>query len=318
MALDCVFMGAPRFAASILASVLAWPGARVVGVFTQPDRACGRGQKCQPTPVKVLALERGLAVYDPPHFKTEANVDLVRSLAPDVLLVAAYGLILPQTVLDVPRCGAINVHTSLLPKYRGAAPIQRAILAGENFTGVTIMRVEQQLDSGPILMQRALAIGENESAGEVEEQLADLGARLLIETLGRLVQGKSKAIAQNHTLATYAAKVEKSEGRIDFNQPAQEIHNRIRAMTPRPGAYFDWNAPNRKAPVRLALVPGRIGETIAPGSAAPGSILGLHGEELAIACADRAYLVPCLQPAGKKEQSARAFACGYLSKLACR
>jgi methionyl-tRNA formyltransferase len=318
MTFDCVFMGAPEFAANILASLLAWPGARIVGVFTQPDRACGRGQKCKPTPVKALALERGLAVYDPPHFKSGENVDHLRALSPDVLLVAAYGLILPQAVLSVPTLGAINVHTSLLPKYRGAAPIQRAILAGENFTGVTIMRVEEQLDSGPILMQRALAIGADESAGELETQLAALGARLLIETLERLARGQLSAIAQDHAKATYAAKVEKSEGRIDFNQPAQQVHNRIRAMTPRPGAYFDWSAPERGTALRLSLLPGRIGPELAPGAAAPGAIIGLQGEELAIACADRAYLVPCLQPAGKKVQSARAFACGYLSKLECR
>jgi len=318
MPFNCVFMGTPEFSASILSRLLAWPGCRISGVFTQPDRACGRGQKCKPTPVKALALEQGIAAYDPPHFKSQENIELLRALSPDVLLVAAYGLILPKAVLDVPKRGAINVHTSLLPKYRGAAPIQRAILAGENFTGVTIMRVEEQLDSGPILMQRAMAIGADESAGEVEMQLADLGSRLLIETLERLAQGKLSAIPQDHTQATYAAKVEKSEGRIDFNQPAQHVHNRIRAMTPRPGASFDWRAPDRDAPVRLSLLPGRIGPELAPGEASPGTILGLQGEELAVACADRAYLVPCLQPAGKKVQSARAFTCGYLNKLECR
>ncbi|MBF0480090.1 MAG: methionyl-tRNA formyltransferase [Desulfovibrionaceae bacterium] len=311
-------MGTPKFAASILSSLLAWPGCRITGVFTQPDRACGRGQKCKPTPVKILALDHGLPVYDPPHFKSQENMDLLRALSPDVLLVAAYGLILPRAVLDIPKLAAINVHTSLLPKYRGAAPIQRAVLAGETATGVTIMRIEEQLDSGPILMQRALAIGADESAGELEKQLADLGARLLMETLGRLGQGRVSAIAQDHGQATYAAKVEKSEGRIDFSRPAQQVHNRIRAMTPRPGAYFDWIAPGRDAPVRLSLLPGRIGSELSPGSFSPGTIIGLQGEELAIACSDRAYLVPCLQPAGRKVQGARAFACGYLSKLDCR
>jgi methionyl-tRNA formyltransferase len=317
MSLNLVYMGAPEFSAAILRAVLDWPGGAVSGVFTQPDRPCGRGQCCKPTPVKALALERGLPVFSPQNFKSDADVALLRGLAPDVLLVAAYGLILPQAVLDVPKYGAINVHTSLLPKYRGAAPIQRAVLAGDVFTGVTIMRVEHKLDSGPILMQRAMAVGENETAGEVESQLADLGSRLLTETLDRLIQGKLCAIAQDHSQATYAAKVEKSEGRIDFSQPAKLIHNRIRAMTPKPGAYFDWAAPGREPPLRLSLTPGRIGEDKDP-EIAPGTILGLTGEELAIACADKLYHLSCVQPAGKKMQNARAFACGYLSKLECR
>lgn len=310
MSLRLVFMGTPDFAATVLGHVLAWDGGEVVAVYTQPDRPCGRGQVCKPSPVKQLALERGLRVLQPVNFKSDADVEELRALKPDVLLVAAYGLILPQRVLDIPTHGAINTHASLLPKYRGAAPIQRAILAGEHATGMTIMRMEAGLDSGPMLLQRALKIAPSDTAQTIHDELAAMGGQMLVQALELLRQGKLTAIPQDHTKATHAPKLEKSEGEIDWDQPAWDIHNRARAMHPWPGAFFFWTKPGSER-LRLAVHPGRVGGAL-PKGAKPGDLLGLEDDMLAIACRDRVYLVPTIQPQGKRAMSATAFACGYL------
>ncbi len=310
MRLRLVFMGTPEFAATVLGHVLGWDGGEVVAVYTQPDRPCGRGQICKASPVKELALSRGLRVLQPVNFKADSDVDELRALQPDVLLVAAYGLILPQRVLDIPTRGAINVHASLLPRLRGAAPIQRAILAGEHVTGITIMRMEAGLDSGPMLLQRALKIAPSDTAQIIHDELADMGGRMLVEALERLRQGTLTAIPQDHAKATHAPKLEKKEGEIDWDQPAWDVHNRVRAMHPWPGAFFAWQRPGGE-PLRLGIQPGRVGGPL-PADAKPGDFLGLDDGMLAIACRDRVYLVPALQPQGKRAMSATAFACGYL------
>jgi len=205
------------------------------------------------------------------------------------------------------------VHASLLPKYRGAAPIQRAILAGELVTGVTIMRMDPGMDTGPILLQRAMGIGVNETAEGLHDGLAELGGELLVEALERMGEGRLTVIPQDQAKATYAPRLIKAEGEIDWNRPALDVHNHIRAMHPWPGAYFYWQGPARKKPLRITVHPGRIGEELA-GDAAPGTILGLAGEDLSIACADRTYLVPKLTPEGKKTMDPEAFYNGYLNK----
>ena len=317
--LKVVFMGTPDFAAVILRALVAWPGAEVLCAYTQPDRPCGRGQECRPTPVKAVALEHGIAVRQPLNFKDPADIDALRELGADVLVVAAYGLILPQAVLDACRLMPINVHGSLLPRWRGAAPIQRALQAGDTVTGITIMKMELGLDSGPILLQRALRIAEGDHAGILHDELAEMGAEALLDALTRLPQGRLMRLTQDEALVTHAAKLRKEEGTLDWNREAETLHNHIRAMHPWPGASFEWTTPTGKA-LRLSIEPGMVGEELTAGAdgskPAPGTILGLvhteQGELLAIATADKQYLVARITPQGKKQQDAKAFACGYL------
>lgn len=305
-------MGTPDFAATILKHTLRWSGGTVAGVYTQPDRPCGRGQSCKPSAVKMLALEEGLDIYQPVNFKDDSTVEELKALKPDVLLVAAYGLILPQRVLDIAPHGAINVHASLLPKYRGAAPIQRAIMSGDPVTGITIMQMERGLDSGPALLQRAMAIGIDDTAGTMHDQLADLGGRLLVEALDLLVKGGLHPKPQDDSLATHAHKLTKAEGIVDWNQPAKAVHAHIRGITPWPGAYFTLHRQDQKD-LRVAITPGTIGEQLEE-PAVPGTVLGLTEGKLAIATADRTYLVDSLKPANKKPMTAEAFYCGYLAQ----
>jgi len=304
-------MGTPAFAATILAHVLRWEGGRVVGVYAQPDRPCGRGLECRPPDTKVLALAHGLPVFQPVNFKTPESRAELAALAPDLLLVAAYGLILPQAVLDIPRLGAVNAHASLLPRYRGAAPIQRAIMAGESVTGVSIMRMDAGMDTGDVLLTRELAIGPDDTAADLHDALAELGGRALAEALDLLAAGRAVRAPQDAARATYAPKLRKEEGQVDWTRTAAEIHNQVRGAHPWPGAYFFWQAPGRRKPLRLALAPGRPGGP-RPLDAAPGTILGEEDGMLAIACADRTYLTPAVTPEGRKRMNATAFVCGYL------
>ena len=312
-----LFFGTPDFALPSLDALLGWAGSEVAAVFTQPDRPCGRGRSCAPSPVKVRALEQGLPVFQPEKLTPEVIRDIA-GLHPDLLVVVAYGLILPQALLDLPAFGALNVHASLLPKYRGAAPIQRAIIDGEQITGVTIMRMVRALDAGPILAQRAMAVGIDDTARTLHDDLADLGATLLIQVLAGLRQGKTLCLEQDHARATYAAKLTKEDGRIDWNRDALAVHAHIRGVTPWPGAFFDWQGPEGET-IRLNVFPGRIGEPLDPPvppatPVPPGTMLGRRGEMLAIACADREYLASAVQPASGKRMNAREFWCGYLHR----
>lgn len=313
-------MGTPDFAAATLAKVLAACGPEapfrcdVVGVYTQPDRPCGRGHKCTPSPVKRLATEHALPVFQPVNFKDPADVAELAALNPDVLLVAAYGLILPQSVLDIPTLGPWNVHGSLLPRYRGAAPIQRCIENGDAQTGVTIMRMERGLDTGPMLLMRSIPIGPDETAGELHDRLAALGADMAVEALGLLLAGPVFPQPQDDAKATYAAKLSKEDTVIRWDRPVAEVHNHIRAMTPRPGAYFHLPIPGENRQIRLLAHPGSPVQGDMAGIG-PGRVLGLVSGRLVIACADGTYHVPSVQPSGKKCMDATAFACGYLSKL---
>jgi methionyl-tRNA formyltransferase len=305
-------MGTPDFAAASLRHLLEWGGCDVVGVYSQPDRPCGRGQICTPPAVKLLAMDSGLRVFQPLNFREQTDVDQLMALAPDLLLVAAYGLILPRTVLDIPKRGAINVHASLLPEYRGAAPIQRAIMDGRPVTGITIMQMEAGLDTGDILLQRSRAIGIVDTAQTLHDELADMGGKLLVDALEKMDQGRLVRIPQDHARATYAAKLTKEEGRIDWNQPALVVHNRIRGLFPWPGSWFDWNGMPERT-LRLTVHPGTIGE-LRPQGVHPGEIHGVADDSVLIACSDRLYAVPIIKPANSKLLRGREFYCGYLSR----
>ncbi|MFP4392502.1 MAG: methionyl-tRNA formyltransferase [Desulfohalobiaceae bacterium] len=310
--LRAVFCGTPSFAAQILSNLLSMPEVNLQAVLTQPDKKKGRGQKkIQPSPVKELAQEKNLAVLQPESLKEDQTLARLKGLAPDIILVAAYGLLLPRQILDLPPWGAINVHASLLPKYRGAAPIQRALQNGEQATGVSIMQMTPGLDCGPILRQKALAIGIQDTTQSLEQELARMGAELLQETIKGLLQQELVPVEQEESLASYAPLLRKQEGYIHWQLSAWEVHNHIRAMQPWPGAFFDCALPGRSRELRLSVYPGEIGPELEQGQQ-PGSILGLQGEYLAIACNDRAYLVPWIKPAGGRILSARDFCHGYL------
>ncbi|EFL52480.1 methionyl-tRNA formyltransferase [Solidesulfovibrio fructosivorans JJ]] len=306
-------MGTPQFAATVLEHLLESDDVRVAAVYTQPDRPCGRGKKCHVGPVKELALEKGLPIHQPESFRDPAAVDILAAYKPDILVVAAYGMILPQAVLDIPRLMPINVHASLLPAWRGAAPIERAIAAGDQLTGVTIMRMVAALDAGPMIMQRALAIGAGDTAGELRAELADLGGRVLAHCLKRLRVGGVPMVEQDPDKVTYAKKIDKAEAFIDWSRPAREVHNLIRAMTPHPGAFFFWRPAPDKPALRIIAHPGKVGCPLPPG-AKPGDILGVMDCHLGVACADAVYLIPTVVPAGKRPMDAQAFSCGYLGK----
>ncbi|QJT11354.1 methionyl-tRNA formyltransferase [Oceanidesulfovibrio marinus] len=306
-------MGTPDFAATILEALLTFEGGEVVGVYTQPDRPAGRGKKVRFSAVKNLAMARRLPVYQPVNFKKPIAITELSTLRPDVCVVAAYGLILPQAVLDVPRYGCLNAHASLLPKYRGAAPIQRAIIDGEPVTGMTIMQMNAGMDTGDILLQRALGIGIDDTAATIHDELAKMGGQLMLETLSKLESGGLTAIPQEESKATYAAKLTKADGEIDWRQPALDVHNRIRGVHPWPGAFFMWGGLDPENPLRLTVQPGKVGP-LNEDHVEPGTIVGMVDGHLAVACADRLYLTPNLCPEGRCLMDARAFCNGYLNR----
>ena len=319
-----VFMGTSPFAADILRRLHRFAsetaGVELVSAYCQPDRPAGRGHRLVAPPVRELAESLGLPVAQPLHFREEADRAALRALEPDVLAVAAYGLILPQAVLDIPAIGPFNVHASLLPRLRGAAPIERSVMEGDVQTGVTIMRMEAGLDTGPILAQKALAIGLDDTGGDLHRELAQLGGDLLVDVLKDCLAGNPPVpVAQNPCRATYAAKLTRQDGDIDWRLPVREVHARLRGVTPRPGGRAVLDLDGRTLTVKLT--PGRFGRefavpfsslNLADESPAPGTILGLCRDCLAIACADAAYLIPELCPAGKKAMPASAFWNGYL------
>ena len=307
-------MGTPEFAATVLRQVLDAEMVDVAAVYTQPDRPCGRGKKCQPGPVKLLALTRGLPVHQPETFKDPAEVATLAAYAPDVLLVAAYGMILPQTVLDIPRLMPLNVHASLLPAWRGAAPIERAIAAGDTLTGVTIMRMEAALDTGPMVLQRVLAIGTHDTAGSLRPgtgrpRWPAAGPRPQA-AVTRLGAPGAPGPGPGHL------RQEDRQGRglyrLDPSGPGGPQPDPGHDPASRSG--FSIGGPGRTSrPCASSPSPGEIG-CPRPDDVQPGQILGLTDGKLGIACADAVYLIPTVTPAGKRAMEATAFACGYLGK----
>ena len=274
--LRIVFAGTPEFAATSLAALLE-SSHQVVGVYTQPDRPAGRGRKLTPSPVKQLALDNGLAIYQPSSLKgPDAQAALAKCQA-DIMVVVAYGLLLPQAVLDIPRLGCVNVHGSLLPRWRGAAPVQRAIEAGDSESGVAIMQMDAGLDTGAVLSEARTPITTVTTGGELHDTLAKLGAGLLVETLDALASGHAHASPQPDEGVTYAAKLSKAEAELDFTQPATTLAAKIRAFNPWPVA---WCAAGDQ---RLRLLMASANES-PTGQALPGTLLAPGKDHLRIAC----------------------------------
>ncbi|MFW5900021.1 MAG: methionyl-tRNA formyltransferase [Desulfovermiculus sp.] len=310
--LNVIFMGTPEFAATILGHLLHRPLTNIQTVITQPDRVRGRGRKLSASPVKIAAEKAGLSVWQPSRLSSQDVQEYLSSLAPDFLLVAAYGLILPSRILNIARYGALNVHASLLPKYRGAAPIQRALADGEPVTGISIMSMRPGLDCGPLLMQRALAIDLYDTAATLHDKLAQLGGECLIQTLNRFQELDIIAVPQDESQATYAPKLSKEEGRVIWNQPARKVHDHIRAMHPWPGAFTNIQLCSGSSPLTVHLFPGQIGSRIRP-QTAPGTIEHKENDVLRIACSDRYYLIQTIKPSSRRAMSAASFSCGYLT-----
>lgn len=319
-----VFMGTPAFAAVSLKALLDWApknASEVVAVYCQPDRPAGRGHKLQIGPVKELAMAHNIPVLQPRSLKDPAAIQELAAFKADIFAVAAYGLILPQAVLDLPPLGAINVHGSLLPEWRGAAPIQRAVMNGDIRTGVTIQKVVFKLDSGPILLQRAAAIGYEQTSGELHDELAELGGRLLTEALERLRDGRAICLEQDESRVSYAAKLEKADGLLDFSASARAVHNRARAVTPWPGAQIHLarqGADAQLSEIKVLVEKGRVLEGDAPEGLAPGSFLPLHDGVIPVVSASGLYGIERVKPAGGKSMDAAAFSNGYLKGYTVR
>ncbi len=284
-----VFAGTPEFAAQHLRALLE-AGRQVVAVYTQPDRPAGRGQKLMPSPVKQLAMTHNIPVYQPQTLRDPAAQAELAALQPDLMVVVAYGLILPQAVLDTPRLGCINSHASLLPRWRGAAPIQRAVEAGDAESGVTVMQMEAGLDTGPMLLKVTTPISAEDTGGTLHDRLAELGARAIVEAVDGLEAGTLKGEAQDDALACYAHKLSKDEARLDWSRPAVELERQIRALHPWPICHSGLSGEAVK--VHAAQ--------LADGSGAPGTILDAGKDGLRVACGQGALLLTRLQlPGGK-------------------
>ena len=300
-ALRIAFAGTPEFARTVLQAVL---GSRhcVSGVFTRPDRPRGRGQHLTASPVKEAALAARLPLSQPLSLRDGAGLDELARWRADLLVVVAYGLILPQPLLDAPRLGGINVHASLLPRWRGAAPIERALLAGDATTGVTLMRMEASLDTGPILLQRSVSIGATDTAADLHDELARLGARTLLEGLDALAAGDLRAMSQPAEGVSYAAKIAKSEARIDWRKSALEIERQVRAFNPRPIAETRFE--EHQLRILAARVDATRGE---PPDPAPGTIVAA-GDAMVVQCGEGRLAVTRVQSPGRRAISAREFA----------
>ncbi len=296
-----IFAGTPEFAAQALAALIA-AGHQLALVLTQPDRPSGRGMALRPSPVKTLALEHGIEVFQPPTLRDAAAQARLQAVGADAMIVAAYGLILPQAVLDLPRFGCINIHASLLPRWRGAAPIQRAILAGDAESGVCIMQMEAGLDTGPVLLSAALPIAADETAGSLHDRLAELGAGLIVAALEKLPLAPTP---QADCGVTYAAKIEKSEAMLDWNQSAQQLARQVRAFNPFPGALATLG--------QLSVKVWRASAEAGEGS--PGTILASDRAGILVACGEGALRLTELQKAGGKRLSAAQFLAGASSSL---
>ena len=295
-----VFMGTPDIAAKCLEKILE-DGFDVAGVYTQPDRPKGRGMKMVFSPVKEVALKAGIPVYQPETFQDDGTVEALRALQPDVIAVVAYGRILPQRVLDIPPKGCINIHASLLPAYRGSAPYQWAVLDGLTETGVTAMYLCRQMDAGDIIDTAKTHIGPNETAGELLDRLAVLGAELLSKTLGRMAQGTVAHTAQDESLVTYAPMLDKTMCPIDWTKTAQQVHDHVRGLHPWPVATAELGGTHFKIHSTV----------VADGHGGPGEILGLTKTGLRVACGEGAVEIRSLQAEGGKRMAAPDYFRGH-------
>ena len=295
--LRLVFMGTPDFAVPTLRA-LCDAGHEIAMVYTQPPRPAGRGQKPRPSPVQAFAESRGLPVRTPASLKSEEDREAFAALGADAAVVVAYGLILPEPVLAAPRLGCLNLHASLLPRWRGAAPLQRAIMSGDSETGVAVMQMEAGLDTGPVLASRRVPIDDTTAATSLHDRLAEIGAPLMVETLESLAAGTAVATPQPEDGVTYAAKIDKAEARIDWQRSAAELDRQIRALNPFPGAWFEIDG--RRIKVHAA--------TVIEAGGKPGEVLD---DRLTVACGKGALRLTRLQRQGKGAVDADAFLRGF-------
>jgi methionyl-tRNA formyltransferase len=297
-----VFFGTPSFALPALQGLLKGPD-EVVGVVTQPDREKGRGRKIVTSPIKELALQHGLILLQPEKAKEEAFQEGVRGLQPDLFVVVAYGQILPKSVLNIPKYGAVNVHASLLPKYRGAAPIAWAILRGEEVTGVTTMVMDEGMDTGDILLQTEVPIDDEVTCEILHDRLASLGAQLLSKTLKKMKAGEIRPIPQDHSKATNAPPLKKEDGHIHWEKEAKEIDRQIRAFNPWPGAFTKWD--DRL----LKVFRGKIRERAPSGK--PGVVVWVGSDFIEVETGKDSYLIEEVQLEGRKRMTIREFLSGH-------
>lgn len=290
-----IFMGTPDFSVPVL-EALVDAGHDVVAVYSQPPRPAGRGKKDRPSPVQSKAEALGLTVRYPVSVRTDEALAEFQALNADIAVVVAYGLILPQSILDAPVKGCLNIHASLLPRWRGAAPIHRAIMAGDEETGVCIMQMEAGLDTGPVLSRHTVSIGESETTQQLHDRLSDIGATAIVDALAQLDQ--LDAQPQPDDGVTYAAKIEKSEAAIDWSKPAIEVDRLVRGLSPFPGAWFEMNGTRVKV----------LGSTLVEQSGTAGCVLD---DELTVACGEGAIRLTKLQRAGKSAQDAEQFLNGW-------
>lgn len=293
-----VFAGTPDFALESLRALVR-AGRAPVAVLTQPDRPAGRGKKLTSSPVKEFALRHEIPVLQPVTLKDPEIIAEIAAFEPDLMIVAAYGLLLPEPVLDTPRLGCLNVHASLLPRWRGAAPIQHAILAGDSETGVCLMQMEAGLDTGPVFARATVAIGDDETAGSLQDRLARLGAELLVDRLDEIISGELDAEPQDEALATYAGKIRRQDAAVDWSRPAAEIARAVRAYNPVPGAWFDLDGESVKCWLAKALEDG---------GRPPGIVVdaGKHGVD--VACGRGTLRLVEIQRPGRRRITAAEFA----------
>lgn len=289
--LSILFAGTPEFAVPSLRALLGGPH-RIVGVYTQPDRPAGRGRKLTPSPVKVLALDHGLEVRQPLSLKGDPETEALAALAPDLLVVVAYGLLLPARILGIPPLGCINVHASLLPRWRGAAPIQRAIEAGDTESGVTLMGMEVGLDTGPMYLKRSLPIGTDDTAAMLHDRLSELGSEVLLEALPGIAEGTLIPVPQDPAQATYARKLDKEEASLDWRRPAEVLARQVRAFNPWPVAQTPWCGEVLRL-WRAEAIPGG-------GSFPPGQVVATGRAGIEVQCGQGLLLITELQAPGRR------------------
>ncbi|MDP3488114.1 MAG: methionyl-tRNA formyltransferase [Bacillota bacterium] len=299
-----VFMGTPDFAVPSLKAIHS-AGHTIAGVYSKPDSPAGRGRGLTPPPIKEAALQLGLPVYQPQSLRSSEVLKELAALAPEVIVVAAYAQLLPQSVLSLPKFGCKNIHASLLPKYRGGAPIHWAIVNGESETGITIMQMARGLDTGDMILQERIPIHINQTCGDIFNELADLGAKLILEVLSLGDLGESQRIEQNDPDSSYARNVTKEDARLDFNNSALGIHNQVRGFNPWPGAFTTVNGNY------LRILQSSLSEE--PFVLAPG-LVEMRADKVFVGCSDTCLEIQAVQPAGKKIMSAADFLRGYNNK----
>lgn len=294
-----IFMGTPEFSLPTLQAL--HRAFTVILVVTQPDRPSGRGLQVTPPPVKIKAEELGLPVLQPKTMRDSAIIEKLREAAPDYIITAAYGRLLPPAVLSIPKKKPLNIHASLLPKYRGAAPIQHAVMNGEKKTGVTVIEMDEGMDTGDIILQEAITVGEDETAGSVHDRLSVLGAGLIVRAVELINSDKCKKIKQQEFMATYAPPISKAETKIDWSAPAKKIHDQVRGLIPYPGAYTILNGK------RVKILGGRPHT----GGGSPfGTVLKADNAGIVVAAGDGTYRIETLQAAGKRIMTVREYLCG--------